>query len=104
MRIDLEVVPGHFRSERPIECYPCGRRFVVGTDLAIAFSDEGTVVYGEEVCPKCLEAGPDEMRANLECRAQLLRLEAAEDEMIAAGDITAPRIEDLKVMEEIAAL
>ena len=57
-----------------------------------------------EVCPKCLAAGPEEMREDLECRAVWTRQEADLAEKMADEEITAPTAEDLKLMEYIAAL
>lgn len=75
MKITLEVLEEHNRSNPLVECYPCGRRFVVGSVVALRFSNDDSPHMGE-VCPKCLAAGPEEMREDLECRAEWTRQEA----------------------------
>jgi hypothetical protein len=103
MKITLEVPEEHNRSNHPVECYLCGRRFVVGSVVALAFSNADSSICGE-VCPKCLAAGPEEMREDLECCAEWTRQEADLAEKMADEEITAPTAEDLKLMESIAAL
>jgi hypothetical protein len=58
MKITLAVPEEHNRSNHPVECYPCGRRFVVGSVVALRFSNDDSPICGE-VCPKCLAAGPE---------------------------------------------
>ena len=75
MKITLAVLEEHNRSNHPVECYPYGRRFVVGSVVALRFSNDDSPICGE-VCPKCLAAGPEEMREDLECRAEWTQQEA----------------------------
>ena len=103
MWIDLSIMPEHQRSDWFVECAICGRRFVIGAVLANAYSNDGRLDFGP-VCPKCLEGGPEEMAEQLEAQAEFWRQEADEVERIAAEDITAPGVEYLRQLEEIAAL
>jgi hypothetical protein len=100
MYVELEFTE---RCDHPVECYPCGRKFVPGAVIASAFTNDGETECGV-VCPRCLAAGPEEMSENLECRADISRWEADHDERVAAEDITAPTLADLQLMKEIAAL
>lgn len=47
MKITLEVLEEHNRSNHPVECYPCGRRFVVGSVVALAFSNDDSSICGK---------------------------------------------------------
>jgi hypothetical protein len=102
MRIDLEVVPENQPSDIPVECRICPASFVEGVVIASAYSD-GEMYFGP-VCPRCLAAGPEGMRENLDVQAVLTRFEADAVEEVAREDIAAPTIEHLKQLEEIAAL
>jgi hypothetical protein len=102
MYIDLEVVPKHMRSDMPIGCAVCGPSFVAGRVIAYAVSDAG-MEFGP-VCPKCIEGGPREIAQQLMAQAELLRVEAAVMEEVAAEVIVTPTPEDLTLMEQIAAL
>jgi hypothetical protein len=75
----------------------------VGAVLANAYSNDGRLDFGA-VCPKCLAGGPEEMAEQLEAQAEYTREEADQVEMVAREEITAPTIEHLKQLEEIAAL
>ena len=55
MYVELEFTE---RCDHPVECYPCGRKFVPGTVVASAFTNDGETECGV-ICPKCLAAGPE---------------------------------------------
>ena len=45
MKITLAVLEEHNRSNHPVECYPCGRRFVVGSVVALRFSNDDSPIW-----------------------------------------------------------
>ncbi len=102
MRIELEILEEHERSNTPAECCVCRQRYVVGAVMAFSYSFDG--VGGEPVCPSCLEAGPEVMAEHLRKKALWSRRIADQDEELAEEEVEAPTLEDLRLMEAIAAL
>ena len=97
MRVEVAwtMSPAHM-GDQP--CAICRNRFWLGPAMAVAVSD-GEAVLGE-VCPACLLAGPEHMRDELERRARWSRLQAEEDEALAAepfGDC--PTLDEFLALE-----
>ncbi len=103
MFVELKLLSEVMRRAHPVSCAVCGPTFVPGAVIAYAYSNDGRLDFGA-VCPKCLEGGPEEMAKQLEAQAEWTREEADQVEMVAAEAITAPTIEHLRQLEEIAAL
>ena len=97
MRIEVvwTLVPAH-TGDQP--CAICRKRFWLGAAAALAISDSD-VLLGN-VCPACLHAGPEHMADELEQRARWRRLQAKEDESVAAepfGDC--PTLDEFLALE-----
>ncbi|NEO28299.1 MAG: hypothetical protein F6K03_15820 [Kamptonema sp. SIO4C4] len=86
--------------EEKCYCHLCGNLFVPRLDaIARAYNDRGDWV--SDVCPKCLAAGTDGIAARMRQRAHYLRMAAAELERLAGGEINAPSLEELTVMNQV---
>jgi len=66
-----------FENGRAATCDLCGQRFGVEVAMAVAMAvvQDGDRWYGD-VCPKCLEAGPQGIAARIAAYVQRLRTEA----------------------------
>jgi hypothetical protein len=107
MWIDLQILEEYHRSDRPVQCSVCERRYVVGAVIARAYRLDKPVdeQAAEAVClRRCLEAGPEGMAEILEDTTGWHRIIAQECEELADEGIVAPTLEDFKLLEEIAAL
>jgi hypothetical protein len=105
MRIELETVPPRYRSDHPIVCFLCERRFVVGAAMARAYSDDFTIDCGE-LCPSCLGSGAEGITARLEDNARCTRAEAKQQEKLAAEgvELAVPSLVELRMLAALGAL
>ena len=102
MKIELEIVEPHHRSADPVRCFVCERRFVPQNVLAALRGDSGMVCG--DVCPACLEAGPEAMREHLERALSWARVIVRDYEELLAEDLEAPTLTEYHLMDRIAAL
>jgi hypothetical protein len=97
MRVEVAWTP-EADYGRDLPCGVCGERFWIGPALAVAVTDGG-VLMGE-VCPVCLEGGPERMTRELERRAAWSRMQAEEAEEAASepfGDC--PTLDEFLALE-----
>jgi hypothetical protein len=103
MRIVLETVEPCYRQTSRIYCFLCWGRFVPGPATARAYGDDG--LDCGEVCYECLRGGEERILARLEMNARWSRETAEEDEgLLEEGISELPTLEELRMMERIAAL
>ena len=80
-------------------CDLCGSTFIPTEVLARAYKESGD--YITDVCPHCLATGAEGISLRMRSRADRLRAMAAELERLARGDIEAPSLEQVSVMNQI---
>jgi hypothetical protein len=103
MKIVLEVLPEHERSDVAVCCWLCAQRFVVGAVAAWGYADTAELDLGP-VCPACLAEGPATMEERLKKEARSARQIAEESELLASEGISAaPTAEEFREAERLAA-
>lgn len=96
MRIKLQQT-GSDVDLGELRCCICRRGFYLGPVTCWAISEGSKVLWGE-VCPACIEEGPERMQHRLEMRAWLAR-ETAEQNTEAAEE----GISDVPTLDELLA-
>ncbi len=82
------------------ECSICGERFYLGEVTPVAASD-AEIEIGE-VCPACIEAGPEELQRRLDARAEFDRRQADESERFASEGVDyMPTTDELLLAEDL---
>ncbi len=81
-----------------MKCYLCAEKFYVGAVTCWAVGEDNTLLG--DVCPKCLQRGPEHIQELLDSKAFWSRLEAEEAERIAAEGISdCPTLDELLTAE-----
>ena len=96
MKIELETNDFDERSY----CHLCGSTSITKEVVAKAYNEAGD--YITDVCPQCIATGAEGISLRMRSRAEELRAVAAQLEKLAWGNIDAPSIEQLNIMNQIA--